>query len=78
MKQLDDRPLEAVAKDTLPLTIRDEKGYMLIRSKCSTCKTCWIYMGGPGAGTCLYGGPFAGYEKVKESSELEEATKDNR
>lgn len=46
-----------------PKTKRDENGNLLIRSKCSCCKQCWIYLGGPLKGTCPYNGPYSGYEK---------------
>ena len=42
---------------------KDEKGYTLVLGKCSCCKRCKIYLDGPARGTCIYGGPFAGYEK---------------
>ena len=34
-----------------------------IRGKCSCCKQCWIDLK---KGTCLYGGPFNGYDKDKD------------
>lgn len=30
---------------------------------CACCKKCWI---NPVTGHCLYGGPFTGYEPVRE------------
>lgn len=42
-------------------TRKDEHGNLLVRGKCSSCKQCWVYLGGPLKGKCPYGGPFSGY-----------------
>ena len=39
-------------------------GHMLQRIHCKICQRCWLWIEGPSRGSCLYGGPFAGYEKV--------------
>lgn len=36
----------------------------MIRTKCSVCKQCWKYIGNA---TCIYGGPYKGYDKVQAS-----------
>lgn len=43
---------------------QDKEGHILIRGKCSCCKQCWVYLGGPMKGKCIYGGPYQGYEKI--------------
>jgi hypothetical protein len=62
---------EAVMQEELvrhpPVTKEDlSTGYLLIQSKCSCCKKCWIYLDGPLRGTCIYKGPYSGYEKQEE------------
>ena len=38
----------------------------MIRTKCSVCKQCWKYIGNA---TCIYGGPYKGYEAVETPKE---------
>lgn len=39
---------------------------IMIRTKCSVCKQCWKYIGNA---TCIYGGPYKGYDKDQVSEE---------
>jgi MinD superfamily P-loop ATPase len=55
---------------------RDEKNYIMIKSNCSACKTCWVYLDHPSmAGKCIYGGPYSGYEKQEEQVKAPEKDK---
>lgn len=68
-----------VQSDKVLETRRDKEGYLLVRSKCSCCKQCWIYLTGPGAGQCIYGGPFGGYEKqITENDSVSPVQEDGK
>ena len=60
------KPSEGETKGSLSTETRNTEAGTLLRSNCSVCKQCWIYINGPLRGKCIYDGPFSGYEKEKE------------
>lgn len=38
----------------------------LCACKCLCCESCWFFLDGPRKGTCVHGGPYAGYVEVPD------------
>jgi len=36
----------------------------LVGCSCPCCERCWLYVDGDKAGSCFYGGPYAGYKQL--------------
>lgn len=45
-----------------------DSGIKMVAHRCACCAKCWI---NPVTRRCIYGGPFAGYERLEESGGTE-------
>lgn len=48
---------------------RKDEEETLAPHKCGVCDRCWLIIRGPRAGRCIYGGPYAGYERIPDASD---------